>query len=46
MMLRRMLVQQMEVVAAGGDPLGVSFDPEGALVKVPSGNFYRTRQAG
>ena len=46
MMLRRMLMQQMEVVAAGGDPIGVSFDPAAALVKVRSGNFYRTRQAG
>ena len=25
-MLRRMLQQQIEVVASGGDPLGVSFD--------------------
>ncbi|HTV77462.1 MAG TPA: aromatic ring-hydroxylating dioxygenase subunit alpha [Steroidobacteraceae bacterium] len=45
MMLRRMLLQQMEVVAAGGDPAGVSFETGGALVKVRSGNFYRARQA-
>jgi hypothetical protein len=45
MMLRRMLLQQMEVVAAGGDPTGVSFDAGAALVKVRSGNFYRARQA-
>lgn len=41
MMQRRLLGQQIEVVAQGGDPLGVSFDPAGALVKVRSGNFER-----
>jgi nitrite reductase/ring-hydroxylating ferredoxin subunit len=46
MMLRRMLLQQMEVVAAGGDPTGVSFDAQAALIKVRSGNFYRARQVG
>jgi nitrite reductase/ring-hydroxylating ferredoxin subunit len=45
MMQRRLLMQQMEVVAKGGDPLGVSFDPASALVKVRSGNFYRAAQA-
>jgi hypothetical protein len=45
MMLRRMLLQQMEVVAAGADPAGVSFEAAAALVKVRSGNFYRARQA-
>jgi len=46
MMLRRMLLQQMQVVQAGGDPTGVTFDAEAALVKVRSGNFYRARQVG
>jgi phenylpropionate dioxygenase-like ring-hydroxylating dioxygenase large terminal subunit len=45
MMQRRILLQQMEVVANGGDPLGVAFEPEKALVKVRSGNFYRAAQA-
>ncbi|HEY1900525.1 MAG TPA: aromatic ring-hydroxylating dioxygenase subunit alpha [Steroidobacteraceae bacterium] len=46
MMVRRMLLQQMAVVAAGGDPSGVSFDAGAVPVKVRSGNFYRARQAG
>ena len=45
MMLRRMLLEQMQVVAAGGDPTGVSFDQATALVKVRSGNFYRAKEA-
>src|SRR5262249_59269194 len=42
-MQRRMLTQQINLVAQGGDPLGVVFDEEKALVRVPSGNFYRDR---
>ena len=45
MMQRRMLMQQMEIVAKGGDPTGVTFDPAQALVKIRSGNFYRAAQA-
>ncbi len=45
MMQRRLLERQIEVVAAGGDPLGVNFDPAQALVKVRSGNFYRKARA-
>jgi hypothetical protein len=41
MMQRRLLEQQMEVIARGGDPLGVSFDPAQALVSIRSGNFKR-----
>ena len=41
MMQRRLLQKQIETVAQGGDPLGVSFDPASALVKIRSGNFYR-----
>jgi hypothetical protein len=44
MMQRRLLEQQMEVVARGGDPVGVSFDPANALIKVRSGNFARVVQ--
>ena len=44
MMQRRLLEQQMEVVARGGDPVGVSFDAVNALVKVRSGNFERVAQ--
>ncbi len=42
MMQRRLLEQQIEVVARGGDPLGVSFDAADALVRIRSGNFERT----
>jgi hypothetical protein len=44
-MMRRMLREQIKAVAQGGDPLGVAFDPEGAMIKVPSGNFFRSRTA-
>jgi hypothetical protein len=40
-----MLLEQMQVVAAGGDPMGVTFDGDAAVVKVRSGNFYRAKQA-
>ena len=43
MMQRKMLQKQIEIVAAGGDPAGVVFEPAQALVKVRSGNFYRER---
>ncbi len=46
MMQRRLLAQQMEIVAKGGDPLGVNFDPDKALVRIRSGNFYRTAVRG
>ncbi|WP_291691154.1 Rieske 2Fe-2S domain-containing protein [Bradyrhizobium sp.] len=36
---RRMLRRALEMVAAGGDPPGLSFD-EGTVTHVPSGNFY------
>ena len=45
MLQRRMLEKQIEIVANGGDPAGVAFDPAKALVKVRSGNFFRTVQA-
>jgi phenylpropionate dioxygenase-like ring-hydroxylating dioxygenase large terminal subunit len=45
MMQRKILQQQIEVVANGGDPLGVTFDAERALVRIRSGNFYRAAGA-
>jgi len=45
MMQRRLLMQQIEIVAKGGDPLGVNFDPAQELVKIRSGNFYRSTRA-
>jgi nitrite reductase/ring-hydroxylating ferredoxin subunit len=39
-MLRRMLLEQMKVVANGGDPVGVTFDPDKAVVVSRSGNFF------
>jgi nitrite reductase/ring-hydroxylating ferredoxin subunit len=42
-MQRRMLTQQINLVAQGGDPLGTIFDEAKARVTVPSGNFYRDR---
>jgi hypothetical protein len=39
-MQRRMLRRALEIVAEGGDPPGLAFDEAGALIRVPSGNFY------
>jgi phenylpropionate dioxygenase-like ring-hydroxylating dioxygenase large terminal subunit len=36
-MLRRLLRRQVETVAAGGDPIGVVFDPAEALVRIEAG---------
>src|SRR5215469_10470961 len=44
-MQRKLLRQQCEVVAGGGDPLGVAFEPDKALVHVRSGNFYEQQAA-
>ena len=38
-MLRRLLQKQLEAVQAGGDPAGVSFDPEAPPVAFTSGNW-------
>ncbi len=43
-MQRRLLRQQCEIVADGGNPVGVAFEQDKALVLVRSGNFY-ARQA-
>ena len=39
-MLRRLLREQIKAVEDGGDPSGVAFDPEAALVHIPAGNFF------
>ena len=43
-MQRRMLKAQIRVVAEGGDPVGVTFDPAPPPVNVRSGNFYNAPQ--
>jgi nitrite reductase/ring-hydroxylating ferredoxin subunit len=40
-LLRRLLRQQIRVVREGGDPLGVTFDPAAAEIKLTAGNFFR-----
>ena len=44
-MQRRMLKRNIELVANGGDPLGVVFDRAEATVVVPSGNFFSPKAA-
>ena len=39
--LRRLLQQQLAAIAAGGDPAGVSFDPNAAPVHFAAGNFLQ-----
>jgi len=43
-MQRRILKAQIKLVAEGGDPIGVAYDPAKALVKIRSGNFYNAPQ--
>ena len=38
-MLRRLLQKQLDALAAGQDPAGVSFDPDAPPVKFSAGNF-------
>jgi phenylpropionate dioxygenase-like ring-hydroxylating dioxygenase large terminal subunit len=38
--LRRFMREQIAIVANGGDPLGVSFDPADELYHVRAGNYY------
>src|SRR5689334_21543474 len=45
MLQRKLLEKQIEIVAQGGDPVGVNFDPSKALVNIRSGNFYRAARA-
>jgi hypothetical protein len=41
LLIRRMLSDQLEAVAAGRDPIGVCFEPNAALVEFEAGNFIR-----
>ena len=38
-MVRRQFLEQVAVVAEGGDPVGVSFDPDEPLVPLRAGNY-------
>jgi len=38
-MVRRQFLEQVDVVANGGDPAGVSFDNADALVSLRAGNY-------
>ncbi|MCB0993195.1 MAG: Rieske 2Fe-2S domain-containing protein, partial [Acidimicrobiales bacterium] len=38
-MVRRQFKEQVRIVAEGGDPIGVSFDPADAVVSVIAGNY-------
>jgi nitrite reductase/ring-hydroxylating ferredoxin subunit len=39
-MIRRMMAKQHRAVAAGGDPVGVSFDESDRLVRIEGGNYF------
>jgi phenylpropionate dioxygenase-like ring-hydroxylating dioxygenase large terminal subunit len=43
MMLRRLLQRQLDAVASGADPAGVSFDPAAAPVVFEAGNYILDR---
>lgn len=38
-LVRRQFKEQVRIVAEGGDPVGVSFDEDGALVRLIAGNY-------
>jgi hypothetical protein len=40
-MIRRMLSDQLAAIAAGRDPIGVSFDSTAPPVEFEAGNFIR-----
>jgi len=40
-MLRRLMRQQIRIVQQGGDPIGVTFDPDKALNRVGAGNYLQ-----
>lgn len=42
-LLRRLLLQQVEIVQRGGDPAGVSFDADAPPVKFSAGNWIEER---
>jgi hypothetical protein len=39
-MMRRLLRQQIRIALEGGDPIGVTFDPDKAYNVVGAGNFF------
>ena len=39
-MQRRMLKKQLKIMKEGGDPAGVAFSPDEAMVRIRSGNFF------
>ena len=41
LMVRRLMRQQLDVVAAGQDPAGVNFDPDAAPIVFEAGNYIR-----
>lgn len=41
-MLRRKLRQQIRLVAEGGDPIGLVFDPAAPPLEIGAGNFYKS----
>ena len=41
LMIRRMLSEQLEALAAGRDPVGISFDDNARPVEFEAGNFIR-----
>ena len=41
LMMRRMLSDQLEAMAEGSDPIGVSFDPQAPPVEFEAGNYIR-----
>jgi hypothetical protein len=41
LMVRRMLTEQLEALAAGRDPVSVCFDPDAKPVEFEAGNFIR-----
>ena len=40
-MIRRLLSDQLEAVAAGRDPIGLLFDPNAPPVEFEAGNYIR-----
>ena len=40
-MVRRLWKEQLEVVASGGDPVGVSFDQDAGPVSLVAGNYIQ-----
>jgi phenylpropionate dioxygenase-like ring-hydroxylating dioxygenase large terminal subunit len=42
---RRLFQEQIEIVAKGGDPMGVTFDPAKATIHIAAENYFKTMQA-